>query len=128
MDYIIKEPLGDDHKKGHRFPFIASELLSCEVPKIMEYFFTYDKEKVIEETLEVVKKVKNELKETSNLNKEEKFDEIDNKLGDNKEPKNDNAKNNLKDSHDKVKVKPKNSNEVLQFNFDFGDKIKESKV
>ena len=38
LDYIISEPVNDDHKKGHKFPFIASEILNCDVNKINEFF------------------------------------------------------------------------------------------
>lgn len=38
VDYIIKEPTVDEHKKGHKFPFVAAEILNCDVNKINEYF------------------------------------------------------------------------------------------
>lgn len=38
MNYIITEPETDDHKKGHKFPFVASELLNCDINKINELF------------------------------------------------------------------------------------------
>ena len=38
VDYIIKEPKEDDLIKGHKFPFIASEILNSDEDKIVNYF------------------------------------------------------------------------------------------
>lgn len=42
LDYIIKFPKEDDYKIGYKFPFIASEILNCDIDKILNYFFTYE--------------------------------------------------------------------------------------
>jgi len=39
IDYITKMPESDDHKKGHKFPFIVNELFSLDNGKINEKFF-----------------------------------------------------------------------------------------
>jgi hypothetical protein len=44
LDYIISEPQSDDHKRGHKYPFIASEILNCDVSKINEFFTATDSE------------------------------------------------------------------------------------
>ena len=38
IDYIIKEPKENDILKGHKFPFIASEILNSDEDKILDYF------------------------------------------------------------------------------------------
>jgi hypothetical protein len=49
IDYITKEHAEDDQKKGHKFPFIANEILNCDVGKINEMFVTTDHELVMRE-------------------------------------------------------------------------------
>jgi len=44
VEYIIEEPTEDDQKKGHRYPFMANEILNCDVSKINEFFTTTDSE------------------------------------------------------------------------------------
>ncbi len=39
MKYVIKEPESDEHKTGHKYPFNASELLSCENNYLIDKFF-----------------------------------------------------------------------------------------
>ncbi len=38
INYIIKEPKEDNDLIGHKFPFVASEILNCEEEKILYYF------------------------------------------------------------------------------------------
>ncbi len=38
--YIVREPeSGTDMKRGHRYPFLVSELFRAEVPRIVDFFF-----------------------------------------------------------------------------------------
>ncbi len=46
IDYIIKEPTVSSPKRGHKFPFIASEILSCEANVIVDKFFQEQEEKL----------------------------------------------------------------------------------
>jgi hypothetical protein len=40
VDYITQMPPDDcSHDRGHKYPFLASEIFSCELPQIMEKFF-----------------------------------------------------------------------------------------
>ena len=39
IDYILIEPKEDDPKKGHRYPFISSEILNSDSNKIFDLFF-----------------------------------------------------------------------------------------
>lgn len=32
-------PEQDEHKRGHKFPFVASEVLSCDIRELFELFF-----------------------------------------------------------------------------------------
>ena len=38
INYIIIEPKEDDQLKGHKFPFVASELLNCDIDNISDLF------------------------------------------------------------------------------------------
>lgn len=38
IDYIIQEPLDDEYKRGHKYPFVSNELLNCDTQKILDYF------------------------------------------------------------------------------------------
>ena len=44
INYIIIEPKEDDQIKGHKFPFVASEILNCEEKKIYNYFLLTEDE------------------------------------------------------------------------------------
>lgn len=44
IDYIIREPKEDDYDFGHRFPFLACEILSRENMVIVEKMFQSKKE------------------------------------------------------------------------------------
>lgn len=44
IDFIITMPQEDDEKTGHRFPYMASEVLNCDVHKVNEFFFTTEQE------------------------------------------------------------------------------------
>ena len=46
LDYIINMPPVDaTHDRGHKYPFIASEIFNCELNKVNDLFFSYnDKE------------------------------------------------------------------------------------
>ena len=39
IDYSTKMPIIDDQKKGHKFPFNATEILCCDNNDILERFF-----------------------------------------------------------------------------------------
>lgn len=39
LTYTLIEPSTDDHKHGHKFPFICNEILACEIPEILDQFF-----------------------------------------------------------------------------------------
>ncbi|MFO0515343.1 MAG: hypothetical protein ACK5YA_00665 [bacterium] len=43
LDYITKEPLQDEHKTGHKFPYYACEILCSENPNIMKNIFNEHK-------------------------------------------------------------------------------------
>ena len=49
MNYVIREPLSDEHKIGHKFPYLACELLCSENPKILKGIFDENKEDEDEE-------------------------------------------------------------------------------
>ena len=84
VDYIIKEPKEDDLLKGHKFPFIASEILNSDEDKIVNYF------------------ILNKSEEEFNLKKKNKktFDNID-LFNDHH---NENKRDNNKDNYNKIEM------------------------
>ena len=48
VNYIILEPKEDDQIKGHKFPFVASEILSCEEKHIYNRFLLTEDELIQE--------------------------------------------------------------------------------
>ena len=121
---IIEEPTEDDHLTGHRYPYIASEILKLNCPFISKRFILnnneYDSEfkeekeidfdinknniedeyKIIEEKLEQLKK-KNEMLKKNNDS--EKKDDINDK-----KTQNNNKKDNIVESKDSIKIEKKN--------------------
>lgn len=59
IDFITKEPTEDDHKKGHKYPFISAEILNAEINKIMDFFLMPDNE--LEQKEKILKNIDNEL-------------------------------------------------------------------
>lgn len=41
MKFIIIEPKDDNHNRGHKYPFLSSEILNCDISKILDYFLTF---------------------------------------------------------------------------------------
>jgi hypothetical protein len=39
VNYIVKEPETDNIRLGHKYPFICNEIISCEVPELLDKFF-----------------------------------------------------------------------------------------
>jgi len=80
IDYITKMPESDDHKKGHKFPFIVNELFSLDNSKINEKFFN---DEIIEDESSEKKDESDEEEECNTSNplddskgsEEEKFEE-----------------------------------------------------
>ena len=43
LDYVLIEPSEDDHRKGHKFPFLACEILCSENPVLLKNIFDESK-------------------------------------------------------------------------------------
>jgi hypothetical protein len=77
INYIIIEPKEDDQLKGHKFPFIASELLNCDEPSISDLFLMTNSELKEKKEKEKINENKNSSNDFSikdkndNLNKKE---------------------------------------------------------
>ena len=102
VNYIIKEPKEDNDLIGHKFPFVASEILNSEEDKILYYFFNTKSEQE---------------------NKNYKSDEMNLKI-------NDDEKNNNKKIIKKIRyqIKERNPNnmiEMLDYFFSFLETKKE---
>ena len=39
LTYVLVEPLTDDIKQGHKYPFVCNEIIACEIPQILDHFF-----------------------------------------------------------------------------------------
>lgn len=68
LDYMLKEPNSDVYKEGHKYPFLACEILNCNCENIMALFFKNQK-------LEKINAEKNKHKE-----KEESKDSFNNEI------------------------------------------------
>lgn len=106
MDFILKEPLEDEHKRGHKFPFNACEILCSENQSILGKIFDDHKneeEDEDEDRKPVVKKSEDE-------------EEFDIEIGDiNKKDDNENPKD-IEINDDKFNV-----DTVLNSNFEIRD-------
>jgi len=40
------EPTEDEFKRGHKYPFVSSELLSCDVQKLLDFFTLTESERL----------------------------------------------------------------------------------
>lgn len=73
LDYILKEPSDDDQKKGHKFPFLACEIICSENPSIIKNIF--DENKNVEED--------EEEEEEGKTKKKSEYDDIDLEIDEN---------------------------------------------
>lgn len=39
IEYIILDPDSDDHQRAHKYPFLCSQIISCENPELIDHFF-----------------------------------------------------------------------------------------
>ena len=46
IEFIIVEPTEDEFKRGHKYPFVSSELLSCDVQKLLDFFTLTESERL----------------------------------------------------------------------------------
>eukprot|EP00340_Litonotus_pictus_P010305 CAMPEP_0170516470 /NCGR_PEP_ID=MMETSP0209-20121228/2667_1 /TAXON_ID=665100 ORGANISM="Litonotus pictus, Strain P1" /NCGR_SAMPLE_ID=MMETSP0209 /ASSEMBLY_ACC=CAM_ASM_000301 /LENGTH=952 /DNA_ID=CAMNT_0010801359 /DNA_START=54 /DNA_END=2912 /DNA_ORIENTATION=- len=78
LDYMIKEPVEDDHKTGHKYPFIACEVLNCNVERLSEMFFYNHRQQKIydEERLKREKENKEEVEPKELERKSSNSDDI----------------------------------------------------
>ena len=82
LNYIIKEQEGDDILKGHKFPFICSQIFKLKIENIMKYFFMTKNE---------MRKLEN--KDNIKIKKDEAISELDtteDNQSENNEPKPEN--------------------------------------
>lgn len=59
IEYITKEPTEDEHKRGHKYPFMSAEILNSEINKILDFFLIPDAELEMKE--KILKNIDNEL-------------------------------------------------------------------
>lgn len=59
IEYITKEPTEDEHKRGHKYPFMSAEILNAEISKILDFFLIPDSELEMKE--KILKNIDNEL-------------------------------------------------------------------
>ena len=129
INYIIIEPKEDDQLKGHKFPFIASELLNCDEPSISDLFLLTNSELKEKEDKEKINENKNSsddfsLKEKNdNLQKEESKEEIkeENKKEINEENKEEKKEENKEENKQEKKINeyPNDKIELLDYFLSF---------
>jgi hypothetical protein len=68
INYIIKEPKEDNQLTGHKFPFVASELLNCDEQSISDFFLMTNNELKEKEDKERIHHNKNSSKDFSSQN------------------------------------------------------------
>lgn len=59
IEYITKEPTEDEHKRGHKYPFMSAEILNAEISKILDFFLIPDAEFEMKD--KILKNIDNEL-------------------------------------------------------------------
>lgn len=55
VDFITVMPEEDEHNRGHKYPFLSSEVFNCDIPEILDMFFIApcdDKKPELEEPAE----------------------------------------------------------------------------
>ena len=124
INYIIKEPKEDDQLKGHKFPFVASELLNCDIDNISDLFLMTNPELKQKKEKEKMNNEKNTSKDylskdindiLSELNKE-KNEEEEKKENENK---NEEKENKVKEEESKEDDYPSNRIELLDYLLSF---------
>ena len=124
INYIIKEPTEDDQLKGHKFPFVASELLNCDIDNISDLFLMTNPELKQKKEKEKMNNEKNTSKDylskdindiLSELNKE-KNEEEEKKENENK---NEEKENKVKEEESKEDDYPSNRIELLDYLLSF---------
>ena len=69
INYIIKEPKDDNFEKGHKYPFICSEILKLKIPEILNQFLNNDNENNNIELLDyLLSFIPNKAEDIKNLN------------------------------------------------------------
>ena len=130
VEYITIEPKEDDNKTGHRYQFISSEILNCDVGKINDYFISTDKEIIIKERkTSNVSGTDNDLRlSDERVDKKEEYEESkeehkEDNIEESKEGRNEETKN-IND----IILEPENINEYQNLNrnnIDLLDKLLE---
>lgn len=59
IEYITKEPTEDEHKRGHKYPFMSAEILNAEINKVLDFFLISDAE--LEMKDKILKNIDNDL-------------------------------------------------------------------
>ena len=139
IDYITIEPSEDDQLKGHKFPFVCSQLFNVEETKIMNYFLKTNKELESINNAEMTNKDINSSKDMADLYKAKNDSNDKNNNNDDNEDEDDygqekinlfNKIDNLKrDEEDDVVVsesKKENTDAKLQENEDNENKKEEN--
>ena len=125
VNYIIIEPTEDDQLKGHKFPFVSSELLNCNDQNISDYFLMTNSELYSKKENEKMNHEKNTSKDFSSkgindilneLNKKEDEEEIKKEENKNEEEnkKEENKKEEEIKNEEEIKKEETKNNEELK--------------
>ena len=127
IKYAIEEPEKDDYLKGHKFPYVASEILNCECPFILErlvlseeeYYKKYKKILDIQKENEQNEEEKDKIEDEEN-NKEEKKKEF--KIIDEHNNEYNNDENKIKDYINKEDNNVEKNNKIQNNNNEIDEK------
>jgi len=132
IEFITKEPTENEHKRGHKYPFMSAEILNAEISKILDLFLIPDSE--LEMKAKILKNIDNELsfsdefsenihmKKTSEPKKSDNEDKNNEEFIDAVEESDENRENNNNEANDKNKNEAeikednteKNNNEAIK--------------
>lgn len=71
---ITVMPEVDEHKRGHKYPYVASEIFNCEIYQVLDMFFTFGSEEPERSPEEDKKEEEEEDKSGSGFKSQEKED------------------------------------------------------
>ncbi len=115
INYIIKEPKEDNQLTGHKFPFVASELLNCDEQSISDFFLMTNNELKEKEDKEKIHHEKNSSKDFSSQN----INDILNELHKEKEEKEEKEDKEEKKEDEKMNEYPIDRIELLDYFLSF---------
>ena len=111
INYIIIEPKEDDQLKGHKFPFVASELLNCDIENISDLFLMTNPELKQKNEKEKMNNDKNTSKDFLSKDINDILSDLDKDKNEEEEKKENEDKNEKKEKENEIKEELKKEND-----------------